>query len=134
MSMFFNSLVVHFQILAGCINTDTVYMSITNILFLPLNFDFKSYFILLLYSLKNFSFMSVSYILSISTIPIYLYPFSSIHFIICPFGSTKPFSFTTFPLFSTSTLHFLTRNSILIPSLKKCTVCSIESIFLILGK
>ena len=100
-----------------------------NILLLLLNFDFKTNFNLLLYSLSNFSFMFISVILSISTIPRYLYPLFSISLIICPFKITKLFSFTTFPLFSTSTAHLLTPNSIPISSLKKCAVCTSESIW-----
>ena len=113
------TLVVHFRISAPYLSTDTAHVLIANILFLSLNIVFKSNFNPLLYSLENVSFMSVFLILSISTIPRYLYLLSSISLIIYPFGSTRPFSFTTLPLFHTSTPYLLVPNCILVSSLKK---------------
>ena len=119
LSMFFSSTVVHIRIPGPYLNTDTAYALILNILFLRFHFDFKTNFNLLLYSVENVFFISVSLILFISTISWYLYPHSSIYIIVYPFGSTILFSFTTFPLFSTNT-----PNSIPISSLKKCTFCT----------
>ena len=48
----------------------------------------------LLHSLANFSVMSICLILSISPIPRYLHLLLSISLTICPFGSTRSFSFT----------------------------------------
>ena len=97
-------------------------MLMANILFRPFNFGLSTSFSLLIYSFLNIVFISFSMAWLYSSIPKYLYPFSSIFFITWPSGNIIPLHSTTFPLFNISTAHFFTPNFILMCVLKKSNV------------
>ena len=131
------------------LNTATAQVLIAVMLFLSFNFDSNTSFSLLSYSLSNCYFKPFSFILSISILPKYLYPSSSISFITRPSGRATPtifassslfviyshffFGRVTPTIFAASSLfiiythflfipHLFNPNSIPIYSLKRCTV------------
>ena len=116
------SLFVHFTIPASYLLKETAHVFIAVILFLPLSLLFMINFFLLRYYLKKFSFILLSLILLHSKISRYLYPFFSTSLILSPSGISSPSDDSTFPLFSTSILHFFIPDSIPKSILNICTV------------
>ena len=98
---------------------DIAHVSRALILFFPFNLLLQISLTLLKYSVANASFISFSLTLSNSEIPRYLYPSSSMCFIVSPEGSIIPLVlvFARTPLCIINIPNFFTPNSILMSSL-----------------